>query len=62
MDYTNLLYSLKIKNVPHLDTEIINYYFNNFRSKDKQYAHRWRNIITTSAMEKCHYNFSDGEI
>ena len=50
-------YSLGSKNVPHLGTETINDHFKNLGWKDKQSAHQWRSIITTSALEKSDFDY-----
>ena len=50
-------YSLGSKNVPHLGTETINDHFKNLGWKDKQSAHQWRSVITTSALEKSTFDY-----
>jgi len=50
-------YSLGSKNVPHLGTETINDHFKNLGWKDKQSAHQWRSVITTSALEKSNFDY-----
>ena len=50
-------YSLGSKNVPHLGTETINDHFKNLGWKDKQSAHQWRSVITTSALEKSKFDY-----
>ncbi len=50
-------YSLKSKNVHHIGTETINDHFKNLGWKDKQSAHQWRSVITTSALEKSPFDY-----
>ena len=50
-------YSLKSKNVHHIGTETINDHFKNLGWKDKQSAHQWRSVITTSALEKSDFGY-----
>ena len=50
-------YSLKSKNVPHIGSETINDHFKNLGWKDKQSAHQWRSVITTSALEKSTFDY-----
>ena len=50
-------YSLGSKKIPHLGTETINDHFKNLGWKDKQSAHQWRSVITTSALEKSKFDY-----
>ena len=50
-------YSLKSKNVHHIGTETINDHFKNLGWKDKQSAHQWRSVITTSGLEKSNFHY-----
>ena len=50
-------YSLKSKNVHHIGTETINDHLKNLGWKDKQSAHQWRSVITTSALEKSDFGY-----
>ena len=48
---------IKSKNVPHLDTETINEELENIGWKDKQSAHQWRSVITTTALERSNFAY-----
>ena len=50
-------YSLGGKKQGHLGDETINDHFKNLGWKDKQSAHQWRSIITTSALEKSTFEY-----
>ena len=50
-------YSLGSNKIPHLGTETINDHFKNLGWKDKQSAHQWRSVITTSALEKSDFGY-----
>ena len=50
-------YSLKSKNIPHIGSETINDHLKNLGWKDKQSAHQWRSVITTSALEKSKFDY-----
>ncbi len=50
-------YSLKSKKVPHLGTETISDHFKNLGWKDKQSAHQWRSVITTTALERSDFAY-----
>ena len=50
-------YSLKSKNVYHIGTETINDHFKNLGWKDKQSAHQWRSVITTTALERSDFTY-----
>ena len=50
-------YSLGSKKVPHLGTETINDHFKNLGWKDKQSAHQWRSVITTSVLGKSTFDY-----
>ena len=51
-------YSLKSKKVPHIGSITINDNFKNLGWKDKQSAHQWRSVITTSALEKSKFEYA----
>ena len=50
-------YSLKSKKVPHIGSETINDHFKNLGWENKQSAHQWRSVITTSALEKSKFEY-----
>ena len=41
----------------HLGAETINDHFKNLGWKDKQSAHQWRSVITTSALERSDFGY-----
>ena len=45
------------KNNLHIGEETINDHFKNLGWKDKQSAHQWRSVITTSALEKSTFDY-----
>ena len=47
----------KSKNIHHSGTETITDHFKNLGWKDKQSAHQWRSVITTSALEKNDFGY-----
>ena len=49
--------SLGGKNKKHLGSETINDHFKNLGWKDKQSAHQWRSVITTSALERSDFGY-----
>ena len=49
--------SLGGKNKKHLSSETINDHFKNLGWKDKQSAHQWRSVITTSALERSNFGY-----
>ena len=49
--------SLGSKKLNHLGGETINDHFKNLGWKDKQSAHQWRSVITTSALEKSKFDY-----
>ena len=50
-------YSFNGKSDPHLGEETINDHFRNLGWKGKQSAHGWRDVITTSALEKSDFEY-----
>ncbi len=50
-------YSLGGKNFDHIGEETINDHFKNLGWKDKQSAHQWRSVVTTSGVEKSNFDY-----
>ena len=50
-------YSLGGKNFDHIGEETINDHLKNLGWKDKQSAHQWRSVITTSAIERSDFGY-----
>ena len=50
-------YALGSKKVLHIGTETISDHFKNLGWKDKQSAHQWRSVITTTALERSDFAY-----